>query len=353
MRRVQEYIVTGKRVFVGLEDSKRSWKLCVRCEGQIIHEVSMPSDPENLLTYLTGKYPACEISLLYEAGFGGFWLHDVLQGHGITCIVTPAHTVSQPKVMHVKTDRVDARRLARNLESGDFARCYVHDRQWREDRQLVRTLSQIQRDITRTKNRIRKVFDYHGLNGSLDSGMWKDAQYRALRTMSLGSSLQLCLDTYLDELDSLWALRDRLQAALRALSVSARYRSQVELKQSLPGIGWLTAIRLTLEWGDLSRFASGKRLASFVGLTSREHSTGESQHRGRITGQGNSQVRSWLIQCAWRSLRSDPVLLKKFHRVHRNSGSKKKAIVAVARKLVVRLRAIELSGSPYTPGVIC
>ncbi len=352
MRKVQDFIVTGKRIFVGLEDSKRSWKLCVRSEGHIVHELSMPSDTENLLHYLGGQYPKCGIMVMYEAGFGGFWLHDFLREHGIECIVTPPHTVSQPKVSSVKTDRVDARRLAKNLESGDFTRCYVHDRPLREDRQIVRTLNQIQQDIVRTKNRIRKLFDFHGLNGALQSGAWKDSHYRALREMSLGSSMQLCLDTYLDELDDQWGRRDRLQAALKELSAEERYCASVQSKQSVVGIGWLTAIRLTLEWGDISRFASGKHLASFVGLTSCEHSTGETVHRGRITGQGNSRVRSWLIQCAWRSLSGDPVMFKKFQSVYRNSGSKKKAIVAVARKLVVRLRAIELAGMPYCRGVI-
>ncbi len=102
----------------------------------------------------------------------------------------------------------------------------------------------------------------------------------------------------------------------------------------------------------LSRFPDGKHLASYTGLTSGEYSTGETIHRGRITGQGNAQVRAWLIQCAWRAVRHDPVLLDKFNRVWRNSGSKKKAIVAVARKLAVRMRALELASHQYCVGVI-
>ena len=61
----------------------------------------------------------------------------------------------------------------------------------------------------------------------------------------------------------------------------------------------------------------------------------------------HQSVQSWLIQCAWTSIRRDPALLEKFRNVWKNSGSKKKAIVAVARKLAVRMRAIELEEQPY------
>jgi transposase len=123
----------------------------------------MPAESETLRAYLQARYPDCQIRLMYEAGFGGFWLHDRLMADGIECVVTPPHRVTQEKVNKVKTDRTDARQLAKNLESGDYTACHVPDQQRREDRQISRTLGQIQRTITATKNRIRKFLDFHGL----------------------------------------------------------------------------------------------------------------------------------------------------------------------------------------------
>jgi hypothetical protein len=124
MKKIQDFVLRGKDIFIGLEDSKRSWhefcvlrKVCVRSEGMIVHETSMPADYEVLRKYLQQKYPTCRASLMYEAGFGGFWLHDLLVTDGVDCIVTPAHTVTEEKVNTVKTDRVDARRKA--FESGE------------------------------------------------------------------------------------------------------------------------------------------------------------------------------------------------------------------------------------------
>lgn len=352
MRKMQEYVVVGKDIFVGLEDSKRTWKLCVRSGGQIIAQTSMPAEFANLEQYLKNGYPDCKVELIYEAGFSGFWLHDRLQAIGVKCIVTPPHLVTEEKVNRVKTDKVDARRLAKILESGDYHSCSIPDRELREDRQVSRTINQIQKDITANKNRIRKFLDFHGLNEGFSSGKFTKADYQRLEELELSSPLRIALQALLALVKYLESSKAALIDELKQITQKERYREKVLIKQSAPGIGWLTAARLTLEWGELSRFASGKQLASFVGLTACEHSSGESVHRGRITGQGSGAVRAWLIQCAWRSLKQDPVMLRKFEQVRNNSGSKKKAIVAVARKLTVRLHSLEQRGEVYATGLL-
>jgi transposase len=237
--------------------------------------------------------------------------------------------------------------LARNLENREYAACSAPDLERREDRQISRTLNQVQKDIVAEKNRVRRFLDFHGLNAGLPEGNWTDRVYRNLRELPLTHSLRVSLDAYLRIIETLLTLRKELLAELKALTQKDRYRAAVIIKQSVPGIGWLTAIRLTLEWGDLSRFPNGKSLAKFTGLTCREYSTGETVRRGRITGQSLGWVRAWLIECAWRAIRKDPALQDKFQRVWRNSGSKKKALVAVARKIAVRIFALERSGELY------
>jgi len=62
--RLQEYVVRGKEIFVGLEDSKRTWKLAVRSEKMVIHQVSMEAKYPVLIGYLRNKFPECMIHLL-------------------------------------------------------------------------------------------------------------------------------------------------------------------------------------------------------------------------------------------------------------------------------------------------
>jgi transposase len=352
MRKMQEFIAKGKKIFVGLEDSKRTWKVCARCDKMPVDEASMPAKYEVLKAYLEHNFPECDIKVMYEAGLNGFWLHDMLEEDGIDCEVTPPNKLTCAKDDRVKTDKRDARRLAQNLENGDYVSCKVPDRERREDRQILRTLNQVQKNIKSTKNRIRKLLDYHGLNDGLKIGAWYDKDYLELRNMKLSKSLKISLDVLLNFLELQLKSEKELMSELHELCEKERYKKGVISKKSAPGFGWLTAIRLTLEWGDMSRFKTGKHIASFAGLTSSEYSSGDTIRRGRITAQSNNQVRSWLIESSWTAIRKDPILREKFLNVLKNTGSKKKAIVAVARKLAVRLWALETTGNPYCTGVI-
>lgn len=350
--RLQDYVVRGKEIFVGLEDSKRTWKLAVRSERMVIHQVSMEAKYPVLIGYLRNKFPDCAIHLIYEAGFKGFNLYDALTEDGIDCVVIPPHVVTEPKVNRIKTDKRDARRLAKVLENHDFKDgCYVPDKERREDRQVSRTLIALQKDVVRTRNRIRKFLDFHGIEVSF-TGRWDRAEFRALTKLELSEPLRISLTILLTQLEELWAHQVSLRAALRKFCRKERYHRAFTIARSLPGIGWFTAIRLVLELGeDLSRFTSGKKLASFVGLTCSENSSGETTQKGRITGMGSGFIRAILIENSWVAVRKDPVLLAKFTRIWHASGNKKKAIVAVARMLIVRFRACIMSGTPYVIGI--
>ncbi|MFO8010358.1 MAG: IS110 family transposase [Dehalococcoidia bacterium] len=356
MSKKKGHVIKGGKVFVGLEDSKRTWKVCVRSGGVIVHEASMPASYENLRSYFEKNFPDCEIKVIYEAGFRGFELNDRLTGDGWECVVTPPHMVTEEKCQRNKNDTTDCRRLAKNLEAGDYRECFVPDKGLREDRQISRTYSQVQSDIVRMSNRIRRMLEFHGLDKGLPAGRWSGSGYARLRQrlgeMELSRSLKFSLDLMFRELDSLREFKKELLQEMRSLAKSERYKESVELLTSAPGIGTITAIRLVLEWGDVSRFTRKEEFASFLGLTPSEYSSGEQEHKGHITRQGNRHVRSWLVECSWMAIRHDPVLLEKYHRVMSRCGSKKKAIIAVARKLALRLRAILISRRPYAVGVL-
>ena len=356
MKDRRDYIFRNEKVFVGLEDSKKTWNLCIRSGGIIVYETSMPAQYAVLRNYFYNKFPKCQIEVMYESGFRGFELHDQLKADEWECVVTPPHTVTEEKCQRKKNDRTDCRRLAKNLENGDYHRCFVPDKGLREDRQISRICGQVQADLTRVCSRIRRMLEFHGLDNGFPPGIWRGPAYSRLRQdlakLELSDSLRFSFEVMFRELENLRQLKKELLLQLRKLARSDRYKGSVELLKSAPGIGVLTAIRLALEWGDVSRFRRKEEFASFLGLVPSEYSSGDQEHRGHITKQGNRSVRRWLVESSWVAIRHDPVLLEKFRRVLRNCGSKKKAIVAVARKLALRLRRALLSGEPYVAGVV-
>jgi transposase len=353
-KKMINYIVKGKKVFVGLEDSKRTWKLSVRCEGMEVHYTSFKAQYPVLREYLKNNYPECDITVIYEAGFKGFGLYDKLTKDDIRCVVTPPNKVTQEKSTRIKTDKIDARRLAIVLEKDDYKECSVPDPERREDRQLSRLLVQVQDEITRTKNRIRKFFDFHGFAEVFPAGAWTEKHYAEARAAQLPESLKIALDSYFELLDKLKDLRKKLHKQVMDLAKKERYKDAFRIINSVAGIGKLTAIRLILEWGEDmgTRFKSGNGLACFSGLTQSEYSTGDTIRKGRITRAGRGVTRAWLVQCAWVCIKKDPAMLAAFQRIAGNTGSKKKAIVAIARKMVVRIWTCLHTNTEYCVGVI-
>jgi len=121
-----------------------------------------------------------------------------------------------------------------------------------------------------------------------------------------------------------------------AVEKAAQENPQTKLLMTQPGVGPNTALAYVLTIGDVSRFARGKQVASYLGLIPREESSGGRQKLGAITKQGNRMLRSLLVEAAQIAVRFDPGMKKQYlHRCHQKP--KGVAKVAAARKLAVRL----------------
>ena len=154
------------------------------------------------------------------------------------------------------------------------------------------------------------------------------------------------------QLEQLWDHQATLRSCLRDLCRKERYRKSFEIARSLPGIGWFTAIRLVpWSWERTSPIsASGKKIASFIGLNVQRILIGKDRAERPYQlamAQGSSDPP--LLRTPGVAIRRDPALLSKFLRISRANGSRKKAI---ARMLIVRLRACLISGVPYKIGVV-
>src|SRR4030067_438010 len=115
---------------------------------------------------------------------------------------------------------------------------------------------------------------------------------------------------------------------------------RIQILEKINGIGIISAVRMCLYLFDRKdKFESSERLNHYLGLTPSERSSGDKITRGRSGMCGNRQLRSIIIQLAWMTVRKDGALLDKFDRVYKKSGSKQKAIVAVARKLMTKIYA--------------
>ena len=133
---------------------------------------------------------------------------------------------------------------------------------------------------------------------------------------------------------------------LRELSKTALYQERLEILQSIPGIGMISALELLLELQDVSRFRRAEQLAAYVGLTPSQYSSADKVRMGRITGIGKNTLRAILVEASWQLIAKDQLMREKYDRIKIRSGGKR-AIVAIARTLLLRMRRMLLDGPAY------
>jgi len=128
---------------------------------------------------------------------------------------------------------------------------------------------------------------------------------------------------------------------IKEIAEDEELRSKIRRLEKIKGKGIISALRLVIYLFDREdRFAKGENLVHYLGLTPGESSSGEKEIRQRTGLIGNRELRSIVIQLAWVAVRKDGTLLDKFERVYSRGGSKQKAIVAVARKMMMKVHAI-------------
>jgi transposase len=130
------------------------------------------------------------------------------------------------------------------------------------------------------------------------------------------------------------------------LCCEAKYLDRIKLLCTAPGIGRLTAIEILVELLDISRFKRAEELASYIGRTPSEYSTGEKTRQGRVTRCGNKRVRTYLVESTWTLIKKDPVLRAKYLKL-KNARGGKRATIAIARKFILITRRMLLDNTPY------
>jgi transposase len=231
-----------------------------------------------------------------------------------------------------KTDRRDAQLLLQLLEEKRFPRIWVPDRATRDLRQLLLHRHKLVTMRTALGNQLQAI----ALNHNVQQGrrLWSEAGRRQLQSLALPHWTERRRDDLLRLLD-LWdteiAELDRVVVQEAEARPDARY-----LIDRQPGVGPITALATVLTLGPVERFASAKKVASYVGLIPAERSSGPHQRLGHLTKQGSPFLRFLLVEAAHTAVRRDPGFKRAYWRLVERRG-KPIAQVAMARKLLTHL----------------
>lgn len=341
---MREISYSGKKVSVGIDVHAIRYDVTCIVEGAVAKRASMKACPKGLLTFLKRFFPESSISTVYEAGFSGFELHRELSAAGIESLVVHAAAIETSARDRVKTDKRDSLKMATQLAAGRLRSIRIPSRKEEAERVLHRTRDQLVRDRSAVKVQIRMKFYQFGqrITESKKQLSLKIVEQR------LKSELPREVVSGIRALVGIWkALNVEIAELDSQLRIQAKNDVREKVYRSIPGIGFQTARILSTEVGDMSQFPNERKLASFTGLTPCEYSSGTSVRKGSISRQGNSRLRHILVEAAWVAVRQDADLKKSFLKLASRTG-KRRAIVAIARRLLGRARALFRKGELYS-----
>ena len=256
-----------------------------------------PSAIRTLMTRLGG--PQVELRVAYEAGPTGYALHRQLAKMGIDCSVVAPSLIPKRAGDKVKTDRRDALKLARLLRSGDLTPVWVPDEAHEALRSLVRARADAKADQLRAKHRLSKFVLRQGCWPPIGVRNWSQRYFTWLRQLEfVHLPDRLVFADYLAEVTAAGERIKRLEAALHQCAQSSSQVALIRALQAFRGIGFLSAVTLVAEAGDLRRFRTAPQFMAYVGLVPSESSSGGKQQRGSITKTGNSLLRHVLGEAA-------------------------------------------------------
>jgi len=285
----------------------------------------------------------------YEASGQGFCLYDELTAAGVEChVLAPTKIARSPQQGRHKTDHRDAEALLHLLRGHVLAgnplpSVWIPDLQTRDDRELVRARLDAAEKLTAIKAQIQGALKRAGLVRPEPSGRFWTTSFRAWlgqlpspERPGWGAALL----SWLRQLEFLETEIERLDEALARLAESPRYAQRLPALTQLQGVGLLTALVFLTEVGEPGRFANRRQISAYLGLVPTSRESGScSDRKGHITRQGPSRVRRVLCQASWCRIRAHGGADRDVYErmVLRNPRHKKIAVVAVMRRLAVRM----------------
>ena len=292
----------SKVLYVGMDVDKEKIAMAVLKGNskEFVSEQLVRNTSTTVAKYFRGlQTDAFEVTASYEAGCFGFRLARQLSDMGIRCAVAAPGMLPKMPSDRVKTDRRDARTLARALRNGDVHEVYMPTEQDEAVRDYLRMYEDVKEEVKRTKQRVLHFLLRRGIRYT-ESGNWTAGHRRWLRAVQMEQPVaQETLEEYLAHLSELEETSQRIAARIEQIALEECYAEPVAQLKAFKGIATLISLSLITEIGDFRRFATAQQFMAFLGLVPSEYSSGSKRRQGSITKAGNSHLRKLLVEAGW------------------------------------------------------
>ena len=315
-------------IYVGMDvHRKRSQVAIVDDAGVAQRNRNLANDPAKLVPILGALPPGTQVA--FEAAYGWGWLVELLEELELEPHLVHPSRCKAIAAARLKHDKVDARTLAQLLRADLLPEAWIAPQQVRDLRALLRHRASLVRSSTALKSRVHAVLADRGIPER--SSLWSGPGRAWLAGLALPPTPREVVDDCCGLLDALATPIARLEREIAAL---AKPDPRVQALMALPGVGQLTAMTLVAEIGDISRFATARKLCAWAGLTPAVRNSDRKVRHGHITKQGSPWVR-WILQEAAQTAKKRPPFADAYAQLARRRG-RSIATVAIARRLLAR-----------------
>lgn len=339
----------SKAYFIGIDLHRNVIQACVLDEhGERVAEerFGYHSLEEGLtaVVFVQRFGPDCRVAV--EALGLNRWFVNACQAAGLEVLVCDPRKLDLKK-LGKKTDRRDAREIARKLWLGDLdrtARTYYPSDEEFGRRKLLRVRHRLVQMRQQTINQLRGMLSAYQVPAPRGVLYTRPSRERL-------AEVQLPVEELQEAYTALLAVLDRLQEQIQRLTNRIRQLPRRDarvgaLEATLPGIGAQSAATLIAELGDARRFRNARAVAAYAGLVPKVNQSADKAHHGRLTKQGNPELRWIVSQWAVRLMKDDPEVRawagSLRGRVHKN-----KARMALARRLLVGVWVVLTRGEAF------
>ena len=330
-------------VYIGMDVHNVNFTICnlAECEEEPSNVQTIPPDYLLVVKYinrLRKKYgEETEFICGYEAGCLGYSLYKSLTNCGLKCVIlAPTSMAVTPVSGEKKTDKRDAKNIARCLRNHTYSAVHIPTEEDDQVKEYIRMRDDVKANLKRIKQQLLAFCLRQGLKFTDTKHRWTQAHMKWLEQLKLKGVYQEVLDGYLIELRHLMETIDRYDKRIAELSQGDSYREPVNRLTCFLGVERLTALTTLVEVGDFKRFPTAEQFASYLGIVPGEHSSGDSRNRLGITKAGNSHIRRLLVESA-QSFARGKVGYKSKALMKRQEGNPAK-VIAYADRANERLR---------------
>lgn len=288
------------RTSIGLDVHARSISACAldHLTGELAQRTFPDPIPQDIIDWAAGF--AGPTRAVYESGPTGFSLARSLNASGLECVVGATSKMLRPSGDRVKNDKRDAVLLARMLSTGNIPEVRIPDPEQEAAKDLVRMREDARSELTAAKLRFSHFLLRKGHAYEKGKKTWTRKHMDWIRTLKFDTALDKAVfDELLAGVLAATDRKDRIQRLVEEEAKSDRWSPMVARLSCMKGISAYTALAIAVEIGDFARFPNARAFQSYVGLLTRENSTGDKVRTGGITKTGNTLVRKLLIEASW------------------------------------------------------